>query len=111
MILLLDEPELSLSLVWQETLVPDLISCGSNKLIVATHSPFILNNPYIKETIGKGDFSQNDIKTVPNFVGKNKSVIDSWAYENGITTGADETHFNPAGLCTRGQAVTFLYRV
>lgn len=33
-----------------------------------------------------------------------------WAYENGITTGADETHFNPAGLCTRGQAVTFLYR-
>ena len=46
---------------------------------------FSINNPYIKETIGKGDFSQNDIKTVPNFVGKNKSVIESWAYENGIT--------------------------
>ena len=33
-----------------------------------------------------------------------------WAVENGITTGATATTFNPAGVCTRGQIVTFLYR-
>lgn len=33
-----------------------------------------------------------------------------WAYENGITTGADETHFAPNKSCLRGQVVTFLYR-
>ena len=46
---------------------------------------FSINKPYEKVTIGKGDFKQQDIKTVPNFVGQNKSVIESWAYENGIT--------------------------
>ena len=33
-----------------------------------------------------------------------------WALENGITTGADATHFNPVGQCQRAQVVTFLYR-
>ena len=33
-----------------------------------------------------------------------------WAYENKITTGKDETHFNPSGDCTRAQVVTFLWR-
>ena len=33
-----------------------------------------------------------------------------WALENGITTGTDATHFNPAGECIRAQVVTFLYR-
>ena len=33
-----------------------------------------------------------------------------WALENGITTGADATHFNPVGECLRAQVVTFLYR-
>ena len=33
-----------------------------------------------------------------------------WALENGITTGADATHFNPNGACNRAQVVTFLYR-
>lgn len=46
---------------------------------------FSINNPYVKETIGKGNFKVTEIKTVPNFVGKNKSEIESWAYENGIT--------------------------
>ena len=32
-----------------------------------------------------------------------------WAYENGITAGADDTHFNPGGVCNRAQVVTFLY--
>ena len=33
-----------------------------------------------------------------------------WAVQNGITTGVDATHFNPSGICTRAQAVTFLWR-
>lgn len=33
-----------------------------------------------------------------------------WAVENGITKGTDDTHFSPNGICTRAQAVTFLWR-
>ncbi len=33
-----------------------------------------------------------------------------WAVANGITSGADETHFSPDEPCTRGQIVTFLHR-
>ena len=34
-----------------------------------------------------------------------------WAVENGITTGASKTTFNPEGVCTRAQTVTFLWRL
>ncbi len=37
-----------------------------------------------------------------------KAVL--WAVENGITNGADATHFNPMGVCNRAQVVTFLHR-
>ena len=37
-----------------------------------------------------------------------KAVL--WAYENGITTGKDSTHFVPDEKVSRGQFVTFLYR-
>ncbi len=33
-----------------------------------------------------------------------------WAVENGITTGTDASHFSPDDVCTRAQAVTFLWR-
>ncbi len=33
-----------------------------------------------------------------------------WAVENGITTGTTTTTFSPDNNCTRGQAVTFLWR-
>ena len=33
-----------------------------------------------------------------------------WAVTNGVTNGVDDTHFGPDQACTRGQAVTFLYR-
>ena len=36
-----------------------------------------------------------------------KAVL--WAYQNGITSGVDATHFGPNQTCTRGQVVTFLY--
>ena len=37
-----------------------------------------------------------------------KAVL--WAYEKGITTGIDATHFAPTGECNRAQVVTFLWR-
>ena len=37
-----------------------------------------------------------------------KAVL--WAVENGITVGATATTFAPVAVCTRAQAVTFLYR-
>ena len=33
-----------------------------------------------------------------------------WAAENGITGGTGALHFSPNAVCTRAQAVTFLYR-
>ncbi len=51
--LMLDEPELSLSLVWQKSLLPDLISSSNEKtkIITATHSPYMVSaenmKPYI----------------------------------------------------------------
>ena len=37
-----------------------------------------------------------------------KAVL--WAVENGITVGSTETTFSPRAVCTRAQAVTFLWR-
>ena len=34
----------------------------------------------------------------------------NWAVANGITTGTSATTFDPDGICTRAQAVTFLWR-
>lgn len=34
-----------------------------------------------------------------------------WAYENGITSGISATQFAPNAPCTRGQVVSFLYRM
>ena len=33
-----------------------------------------------------------------------------WAVRNGITDGMTDTTFQPSGICTRAQAVTFLHR-
>ena len=38
-----------------------------------------------------------------------KDAVD-WAVENGITQGTDDNRFSPDGICTRAQAVTFLWR-
>lgn len=35
----------------------------------------------------------------------------AWALENGITTGTSRTAFSPETTCTRGQVVTFLWRL
>ena len=47
-----------------------------------------------------------DIKSTDYFY---KPVL--WAVEKGITTGVSKTKFNPQGVCTRAQTVTFLWRM
>lgn len=42
---LIDEPELSLSLDWQRKIVPDMVNSGSvAQLLAITHSPFVFEN-------------------------------------------------------------------
>ena len=55
--------------------------------------PTSTNNPFV------------DVKPSDYFY---KPVL--WAVEKGITNGMDATHFDPTSTCTRGQAVTFLWR-
>ena len=57
-------------------------------------------NPKSKTTTFK------DIKTSDYFY---KPVL--WAVEKGITTGVTSEKFNPQGICTRAQTVTFLWRM
>lgn len=50
-IVIFDEPELSLSIEWQEMLLPDMLNSGKCKfLVAATHSPFIFENELDSKT-------------------------------------------------------------
>lgn len=57
-VMLLDEPELSLSIFWQEQLLPDIIASNKCKFLMAvTHSPFIYSNNGLKPyAAGIADF-------------------------------------------------------
>ncbi|AMC33764.1 AAA family ATPase [Janthinobacterium sp. B9-8] len=47
-----DEPELSLSIEWQKTLLPDIVDSGKCKfLFCTTHSPFIFENELERVTV------------------------------------------------------------
>ncbi|HCY79679.1 MAG TPA: hypothetical protein DHU74_08215, partial [Clostridiales bacterium] len=50
----------------------------------------------------------NPFVDVPSGVYYEEAVL--WAVDKGITKGTDTTHFSPNGICTRAQAVTFLWR-
>ncbi len=53
LIILFDEPELSLSIEWQKKLLPDIIASNKcNFLVSVTHSPFIFKNKLEKYAIG-----------------------------------------------------------
>lgn len=46
-ILLIDEPELSISMRWQKMLLPDIMRSGNcSLLLTVTHSPFIFDNEF-----------------------------------------------------------------
>ncbi len=54
---LFDEPELSLSMLWQKQLLPDVLA--SNKcdfLMAVTHSPFIFDNALDKYAVGLNEY-------------------------------------------------------
>lgn len=55
-VLIVDEPEISLSITWQETLLQDMISAGVCFLLVATHSPFIVSDSLKGLTRGINEF-------------------------------------------------------
>lgn len=57
-VMLLDEPELSLSIFWQEQLLPDILASNKCKFLMAvTHSPFIYSNNDLKQfAAGIADF-------------------------------------------------------
>lgn len=58
-IFLIDEPELSLSIFWQKTLLPDVVRSGKcNLLFSVTHSPFIFENEFDNNTVGLNEFMQ-----------------------------------------------------
>ncbi len=52
--------------------------------------------------------SENPFTDVPSGAYYEDAVI--WAVKNGITGGTSATTFDPNGICTRAQAVTFLWR-
>ena len=48
-----DEPEISLSINWQRTILPDILNSGNcSFLLAATHSPFIFSNEFEACTTG-----------------------------------------------------------
>ena len=55
--MLFDEPELSLSINWQQELLPDIINSKKcNFLFCVTHSPFIYDNDVQKYAFGLTDY-------------------------------------------------------
>jgi predicted ATPase len=57
--IIIDEPEISLSISWQEMILKDIIS-NCEGMIVATHSPFIVNESLRKFTNGINEFILNE---------------------------------------------------
>lgn len=52
-----DEPELSLSMEWQKSLLPDIISSGKCKFLFSTtHSPFIFENELEANTVDLAEY-------------------------------------------------------
>jgi predicted ATPase len=60
---IIDEPELSLSVPWQEKLIPDILKTGLCKgIVTATHSPFIYHNQLERYTHSLEEFMEDDIE-------------------------------------------------
>lgn len=56
-VVLFDEPELSLSIFWQQKLLPDIINSDKCDFLVAvTHSPFIYDNELINNAVGLSEY-------------------------------------------------------
>lgn len=53
---IIDEPELSLSVSWQERFLTDILNANNIGLIAVTHSPFIFNDELTQYTKGFNEF-------------------------------------------------------
>lgn len=52
-----DEPELSLSIEWQKTLLPDILGSGKCRfLFCTTHSPFVFENELVSKTVDLAEY-------------------------------------------------------
>lgn len=61
LIVLFDEPELSLSLEWQQQLLPDIMDSNKCKFLLAvTHSPFVFQNNLESYAIGINVYMDDD---------------------------------------------------
>ena len=63
---------------------------------------------YLWKLAGRPSARRSAFTDVPSNADYARAV--SWAVECGVTNGTSETTFNPSGICTRAQIVTFLYR-
>ena len=61
----------------------------------------------IRVTVGTGVYDASFVD-VPKTKFFYNAVL--WATDNGITSGKDDSHFDPYGVCTRAQSVAFLWR-
>jgi predicted ATPase len=58
-LVIFDEPELSISVYWQEMFLPDIMSSGKCEfMIAATHSPFIFSNNLENHAIGLNEYME-----------------------------------------------------
>lgn len=81
-IVLIDEPELSLSLDWQRNILPDvLVSPTCTQVIAITHSPFIFDNEL-----------ENFAGSIHSKIDRNKSDYSHQeiSFENGIGDSKDD---------------------
>jgi hypothetical protein len=65
---------------------------------------------FIWRALGKPEPDLNDNPFVDLKEGSSYYEAVLWAYQNGVTSGIDATHFAPKQSCTRAQVVTFLWR-
>lgn len=77
---------------------------------------YTFKNVTKNHTIGAIFMKINDNKSMPDTFmdvpkGSYYEKAVDWAVKNGITAGTGDNYFMPDGICTRAQAVTFLWRV
>ncbi|MDX2302364.1 MAG: AAA family ATPase [Microscillaceae bacterium] len=64
-VVLFDEPELSLSMLWQKQLLPDVMNSKKcDFLLAVTHSPFIFDNELDKYAMGLSEYIHPSKETV-----------------------------------------------
>ena len=85
----------------------DLYQGGDSPLTVGSYpveAIYFGKTAYFTFTIAPGGFI--DVREGAFYA----DAVD-WAVQVGVTNGIDDTHFGPARGCTRGQVVTFLWRL